>query len=72
MASNPRQKSNTGFITFFRKLIESRASNQLSCFNYDIALKHLEKFTFDEDIPFENLTGDWFKCKLPLFRAIAN
>ncbi len=61
MASNQTQKSNNGFVTFFRKLIEARASNQLSCFNYDIALKHLEKFTLDEDIPFENLTEDWLK-----------
>lgn len=61
MTSNQRQKSYNGFITFFRKLIEARTSNLLSCFNYDIALKHLEKFTLDEDIPFENLTEDWFK-----------
>lgn len=61
MASTQTQKSKNGFITFFRKVIETRASNQLSYFNHDIALKHLEKFTFDEDIPFENLTEDWFK-----------
>ena len=61
MESNQTQKSNNSFVTFFRKLIEIRASNQLSCFNYDIALKHLENFTSQEDIPFKNLKKDWFK-----------
>lgn len=53
-------KSN-GLISHFHSVIASRSSNGLSCFNYDIALKHVKIFTDGNEVPFASISNEWFK-----------
>lgn len=50
-----------GFLTHFKNVIEARTGNQLDCFNYDIALKHLENFCDHRDLRFDALSKNWFE-----------
>lgn len=47
-----------GFVHFFREVIVHRKKKKQNCFNYDIALKHLEHFSGGE-IQFRDLTKGW-------------
>lgn len=49
-----------GLISHFYKVIASRSSNGLSCFNYDIALKHVEIFSNRNEVPFPAVSNEWF------------
>ncbi|HEY0743036.1 MAG TPA: site-specific integrase [Chryseosolibacter sp.] len=54
--SSPKQFE--GFVDFFRDVMMQRKLRKQNCFNYGIALKHLENFTGGE-IQFNHLTKDW-------------
>lgn len=54
--NTPRQYQ--GLVDYFRSIREQRAREGKNCFNYNIALKHLEKFTAGE-IAFSQLTEEW-------------
>lgn len=51
-------KQYKGFADFFRDVMAQRKMKKQNCFNYDIALKHLENFTGGE-IQFCHLTKGW-------------
>ncbi|HEX5168653.1 MAG TPA: site-specific integrase [Cyclobacteriaceae bacterium] len=51
---------NKDFIRHFKKVITTRLSKQLSCFNYDIALKHVEIFANGNEVPFDLVGRSWF------------
>lgn len=54
---NSSTKRYKGFVDFFREVMKNRKIKKQNCFNYDIALKHLENFAQDE-IEFSLLTKD--------------
>lgn len=53
---NPPSKQYKGFVDYFRNAMDQRINQKKNCFNYNIALKHLENFTSGE-IPFQHLTS---------------
>lgn len=55
---NNSPKQYKGFVDYFRSTMERRSQEGLNCFNYNIALKHLENFTAGE-IAFSQLTQEW-------------
>jgi integrase len=55
---NNSSKQYKGFVDYFRNIMEQRSQERKNCFNYDIALKHLENFTAGE-IAFSQLTQEW-------------
>lgn len=77
-------KQYKGFVDFFRDVMVQRKMRKQNCFNYDIALKHLENFTGGE-IQFSHLTKGWLagltnylkttkglRCEKPLSPNSAN
>jgi hypothetical protein len=39
-----------GLISYFKVVMARRTSEKLNCFNYDIALKHLENFANQKEV----------------------
>lgn len=77
-------KQYKGFVAFFRDVMVQRKMRKQNCFNYNIALKHLENFTGGE-IQFCHLTNGWIaqlchylrttnglRCEKPLSANSAN
>jgi integrase len=56
--NSPKQYKN--FVDYFRNTMEQRSQEGKNCFNYNIALKHLENFTAGE-IAFSQLTEEWLE-----------
>src|SRR5690242_8694712 len=57
---NKSPKHYKGFVDFFRDVMAQRKENKQNCFNYNIALKHLENFT-EGEIEFALVTKDWLR-----------
>lgn len=53
-------KQYKGFVDFFQDVMAQRKENKQNCFNYNIALKHLQNFTGGE-IEFALVTKDWLR-----------
>jgi integrase len=49
------------FIAFFQQVVVTRLSEGLSCFNYDVALQHLQNFLGTKSLSFESITVSWFE-----------
>jgi site-specific recombinase XerD len=55
---NNSPKEYKGFVDYFRNTMKQRSQEGKNCFNYNIALKHLENFSSGE-ITFSQLTQEW-------------
>ena len=47
------------FVTFFKAVIVDRKVKGLSCFNYDLSLKYLTKFSGTYEIGFKSIDSKW-------------
>lgn len=47
------------FKLFFMQVMEDRKSQGLSCFNYDLALKYIERFANGREIPLKSIDHVW-------------
>lgn len=49
-------------LMFFKAVMSHRKTKALSCFNYDIALKYLVKFSYKNDVNFKSITDEWVEA----------
>lgn len=49
-------------LTFFKAVMSHRKNSALSCFNYDVALKYLVKFSNENDINFKSINDEWVEA----------
>lgn len=52
-------KKDASFINYYEELLEKRKSSKGNYGNWDSALKHVLKFTGDEDVKFSEITVNW-------------